>query len=349
MKRYVLTALALSTIMTCSSIPAFAQQATTNTQQTTQNTTPERFLTYGKIQSITYEGDTLQSITAKDAEGYSITYQINEQTKFLDSGKKMKVNSSTLKEGDAVYFYHTLTTQTVIPKPISAEAIITNIPMDTSCAKLHTVEEITINKNGTVTITSEQGSIKLTTENDVVIKDYDTNNTLQISDIQIGQRFFTWYNAVAESYPAQATIKQIITLPITEPVEQIAYEDTIKEKNKVTYQKETLPVVNGVSFVPLRETATKLGLSVTWDAKNRVTKLESDTRSVNLIEGNDYYISSTTIKSAVGMTAPQKLGAAPFIDKTNVMYVPAEAFRVLVGYDVTITDSTVTIAKQQKK
>mgnify|MGYP003378433366 FL=1 len=49
------------------------------------------------------------------------------------------------------------------------------------------------------------------------------------------------------------------------------------------------------------------------------------------------------------MTAPQKLGAAPFIDKTNVMYVPAEAFRVLVGYDVTITDSTVTIAKQQKK
>lgn len=350
MKRYIFTAFALASIMTCSTITTFAQQpiasSSNKTQVVEQNTTsPKRALTYAEIQSLTYEGDILTSITAKDVKGHPMTYQMSEQTIFLDSGKKVKVSPATLKEGDRVYFYHIRNTI-----PIRAEAIITNIPMNTSCAHLHTIEAISTNQDGSVTITSDQGSKLLTTEKDVVIKAYDNENTLKTSDLQVGQRFFTWYDVTTASEPAQAGIKHIVILPQIEHIPTtLALEDMIKNKTQVQYQTDALPVVNGVYFVPLRETAKQLDLTITWDSKNRVTKLESDTRTMNLIEGNDYYISSTKIKGAVGMTAPTKLGAAPFIDKTNMMYVPAEAFRVLVGYNVTITDQAVTITEYTKE
>lgn len=69
---------------------------------------------------------------------------------------------------------------------------------------------------------------------------------------------------------------------------------------------------------------------------------------MHFIVGNDTYISSTKIKGAVGMTAPQKLGVAPFIHKNNIMYVPADIFSILVGYDVAITEQSITITEHTK-
>ncbi len=48
------------------------------------------------------------------------------------------------------------------------------------------------------------------------------------------------------------------------------------------------------------------------------------------------------------MTAPQKLGVAPFIHKNNIMYVPADIFSILVGYDVAITEQSITITEHTK-
>ena len=340
MRRYVFTVLLLATMMGSGSVSVYAQASHKNkeTQKAVSNMQVEHLLTHGKIQSIAQEGDTLKSITMKATEGNTFVYAVNENTVFMDSGAKTKLGASTLQKGDEVYLYYMSGVT-----PLTAEAVVSNIPADTSCAKLHTVEELVINQDGTIVITSDAGSIKLEADTDIVIKEYDTNDILQISDIQVGSRFFTWYDTVLESYPARAGMKEMVILPAGKDVENSSVEAGYQ--NKVSYEKEKLPTMDGVSFVPLRETAAKLGLSISWDAKKRATKMESDTRSMNFTEGKDSYVSSTKIKGAVGMTAPLKLDAAPFIDKTNTMFVPAEAFRAFVGYDVTIAEDTVTIVK----
>lgn len=328
MKKYICSTLALVGVLACNPMHILAQQPISpiaNQTQTTQQNNLSATPTYGEIQSLAYDTQNrITSITIKDKNAHTIVYQIDTQTAFLDSGNKTKASPATLKQGDTVYIYHTQDTAT---------AIITNIPMDTAVAHLYTIEHLAIHEDGTVTITSAQGQVLLTTDTDTVITSYDTTATLQVSDLQIGQSFFTWYDITTASEPTQTTIGHIMILPETQ------------EKTQVVYQKNILPVVNGVYCVPLRETADKLGLTTTWDSKHHIAKLESDTRTMNLILGNDTYISSTKIKGAVGMTAPQKLGVAPFIDKNNTMYVPANIFSVLVGYDVTITEQSVTITE----
>ncbi len=330
MKKYMFSTFALVGILACNPVSILAQQPISPVASQTQtikqsNLSANHTLTYGEIQALAYDAQNhITSITIKDRNAHMIVYQIDAQTAFLDSGNKTKLSLSALKQGDFVYIYHT---QDI------AEAIVSNIPMDTSVAHLHTIEHLAIHEDGTATITSAQGQVLLTTGKDTSITSYDTTTTLQVSDLQIGQSFFTWYDMTTASEPAQATIHHVMILPNTQ------------EQTQVIHQKNILPVINGVYFVPLRETADKLGLTTTWDSKNHTAKLESDTRTMHLIVGNDTYVSSTKIKGAVGMTAPQKLGVAPFIDQNNILYVPADIFSVLVGYDVTITEQSVIITE----
>lgn len=108
-------------MMIYNNVSVYAQVPINETQETVQQTALECCLTYGKIQSITHEGDTLKSITTKDIKGHTDTYQIAKQTVFVDGSKKIKLDASILKEGDAVYIYHTLATA---PASVTAEAIV---------------------------------------------------------------------------------------------------------------------------------------------------------------------------------------------------------------------------------
>ena len=46
------------------------------------------------------------------------------------------------------------------------------------------------------------------------------------------------------------------------------------------------------------------------------------------------------------MTSPTELSGAPVIEKNGRMWVPAEAFGVLVGYDVALEGDVVMINRQ---
>lgn len=142
------------------------------------------------------------------------------------------------------------------------------------------------------------------------------------------------------------------TVPMTK-LEEATTEKTETEaapvetvKVEVSYDKKDLPVVNDVVFVPLRDSADALKLNVAWDAKTRTATLSNDTRSMKLTDGKDLYVSTTTIPGAVGMTKPVELGAAPYVAKDGKMFIPAQAYVSLVGYDVTTTDTQVVIAKK---
>lgn len=62
-------------------------------------------------------------------------------------------------------------------------------------------------------------------------------------------------------------------------------------------------------------------------------------------EGVDLYVSSVAWKGMIGMTVPLELGATPFLNENGTMYVPAEAFWALVGYEVTAGEGIVVISQ----
>lgn len=300
---------------------------------------PERLLDYGRITQIHEEQGEAVSIWAEGVDGQTTIYTLSDETAFLDSGNGVKMDVSQLKEGDGVYFYHKPIMTMSIPPQTPTEAVVGNLPMDVACAHLHTAENVGISQEG-ARITTEDGSLILSVEQDAFVTNYADGKETDLSKLDAGERFFTWYEAVAESYPAQASVNRVVILE-----EGAAEEpDTQETGAKVVFQEEIV-TKNDVSYIPLRQAADGLGLSLTWNGEERTAVLRSEMRAMRLTEGQDLYTSTAAQEGMIGMTAPLELGAAPFIDSDGKMYVPAEAFRAFVGYTVTEQDGTVTIAE----
>ncbi len=89
----------------------------------------------------------------------------------------------------------------------------------------------------------------------------------------------------------------------------------------------------GNIMVPLRKTAEALSFDVEWNKDNKSAKLDNGSINTTVYIGNDsYYMASST---AIGMSAPTSLGAAPEIIN-DVAYVPTDLFEILfctVEYD----------------
>lgn len=345
MKRNVITALSLSAILLCGTTTAFAQEVPVSAAENPSAEAPipplpERYLEYGRITDIYKENGAIASITAKDVQDQLVIYHVSADTLCLDSGKGTKMDVNDLKIGDGVYFYHSPAMTMSIPPQTAAEAIVANMPMDVSCARLHTVEGIEESEQGTV-IKTDQGGLYITIAKDTTATTYGNNSTFDLADLKEGDRIFTWYEVVLQSYPAQTSVNRLVVIPAEEDTK------TAASPAKISYSKSEMTTKDGVTCVPLRETAEALGLTLTWDRDSRTATLESDTRTMDLAEGQDLYVSSTTISGAVGMTSPGTLGVAPYIAADGTMYVPAEAFEWLVGYTMTEDDNTVTIAAEK--
>lgn len=343
MKRNALTALSLSALLLCGTTVAFAQEVPTSVienpvAESPISALPERYLAYGRITDIQKEKGVIKSITAKDVKDNIVMYHISDKTLCLDSGKGIKMDLNDLKVNDSVYFYHSPAMTASIPPQTTAEAIVGNIPMDVSCAHLHTVEGIEQNEQDTV-IKTDQGGFYITIETDAKVTAYDNNSTFDLKNLKEGDRIFTWYDVIATIYPSQVGVNRVVVVPTAE-------EETASSPTKISYSLSDLTMKNDLACVPLRETADALGLTLAWNCESRTATLKSDTRTMNLTEGKDLYVSTTTIPDAVGMTSPGILGVAPFIGEDGTMYVPAEAFEWLVGYDVTENNSNVTIAEK---
>ena len=125
-----------------------------------------------------------------------------------------------------------------------------------------------------------------------------------------------------------------------------AAEEIASSPMKISYSLSDLTMKNDLACVPLRETADALGLTLVWNSESRTATLKSDIHTMNLTEGKDMYVSATTIPDAVDMTSSGILGVAPFIWEDGTMYVPAEAFEWLVGYEVTENNDSVMITQK---
>lgn len=148
-----------------------------------------------------------------------------------------------------------------------------------------------------------------------------------------------------EITPAEETATE--TTPAEEATTETApTEETAATPLSISYTLDANAAEGDVHCIPLRATADALGLNVAWNAETRTATLSSETRTMDFAEGVDSYVSTSKIEGAVGMTAPVTYGVAPFINDEGIMYVPAASFGVLVGFDVVITDTDITITEQ---
>lgn len=100
-------------------------------------------------------------------------------------------------------------------------------------------------------------------------------------------------------------------------------------------------------MLPLRATAEKLGFKVVWNEENQSIDLDDGEVNTKVYIGKDnYYMASST---AIGMSAPTALGAAPVL-KGDKTYVPAGMFEILCGKgSVAVKDNSVVISKDGGK
>lgn len=301
---------------------------------------PERELDYGKITQIHEEDGETVSIWAEGVDGQTTIYTLSEETAFLDSGNGVKMDVSAFREGDGVYFYHKPIMTMSIPPQTPAEAVIGNVPMDAGCARMHTAEQVEISEDG-ARIVTEDGGLILSVAKDASVENYADGKEMELTQLDAGERFFTWYEAVAESYPAQAAVNHVVIL------DDMETEEEAQETGAEVVFQEEIVTKNGVSYIPLRQAADGLGLSLTWNREERAAVLCSDMRTVKLTEGVDLYVSAAAQEGMIGMTSPMELGAAPFVDDNGKMYVPAEAFQALVGYQVTEEQGSIVISEME--
>lgn len=93
-------------------------------------------------------------------------------------------------------------------------------------------------------------------------------------------------------------------------------------------------VVQGRTYVPLRELVQQLGGTSTWDndAKRATITIGQWVATVNMADTN-VDVSGT----AVTLQAP------PFVDEQGTMWVPASFFHDAFGYNVNINGTNISI------
>ena len=96
--------------------------------------------------------------------------------------------------------------------------------------------------------------------------------------------------------------------------------------------------INNCILVPARAVAEQLGFSIQWDNATQSATIIGNSMKTKVTIAQDLYFASSI--SAIGMTNPTPLGAAPVLIN-NQLYIPVELFRLIQGnaHDaLTITD-----------
>ena len=150
-------------------------------------------------------------------------------------------------------------------------------------------------------------------------------------------------SAVTIILAAAVTATSFAAVSAAEPEQEImliaSAPYTLNVNGKTAGVKYEVYKENDKIMVPLRFVAENLGFKVEWNEENQAVRLDDGTVNTMVRIGDDsYYMASST---AIGMSAPTPLGAAPVI-KGEFTYVPADMFNILCGKTTyTVKDNTV--------
>lgn len=256
-----------------------------------------------------------------------INVKIDKNTLYMDSGNAVKGDIQDIKLNNTVYVFY---------NENKAQAIVYNIPQDVGCAMLHTIEKIEFYDGGQTRILTDNGGMYISIDKNAKITNYSDGKQIKEVDLKQGQKVFVWYNGVEESYPAQTSTQILVAVDDGQTADILLNGKTISAKAVLK---------NGIWTVPIRETAENLGLEVYWNNDERIVTMKNLERTMNIKIGDDLYVSYASEQSGlIGMTVPSELGCEAYISQDKT-WIPAKAFEVFVGFEVTQNNNTIQIDK----
>ena len=349
MKRTLSALLVSSALLCAAALPAMAAEPTDLTQTDPavmqDETLPDSELYYGQVKEIGRdEAGNITSLWLTSERYGEYVMNISPETVWIDSGNYSASDPSTLEVGESVYVYHSPVSTRSLPPQSAAYAVVRNFPQDVSAAKYLEVEAVTQNEDGSITITTDNGGLWLTVEQDASVTTY-AGEEASLDRVQVGDHVMAWYEIVLLSYPGQAGTDHLMILPAAEELPQEGGELSIVLEGDMV-----LPVTgkyeNGVATVPVAAVAQALGYEVTYTPAERpedtLVTVESDTFRVELRFQVPTIIGVTKIEGAVGMTAPMDYGMAPYAVAPGTTWAPAQLFEML-GRTVTLDKDTISI------
>lgn len=190
---------------------------------------PNSVLYYGTVKEILREEDgTLSQLYLESEQFGEYVMNLSEQTAWIDSANHTAADPASLQVGQSVYVFHSPIATFSLPPQSAAFAVVTNLPMGAESAQLHKVEEISL-ENGTLRITTDNGGLYLTADENTPLSYYGSDAAAALADVQPGSQVIAWYSAVAQSYPGQAYASHLMILPqAAETVTEAAEADTIE-------------------------------------------------------------------------------------------------------------------------
>ena len=265
-----LTALTLCGVMLCSAaLPSAAvSRDYTPVLYSAQSETalPDSVLYFGGIDDIIRDKDGNISQLRMTSEKYGeYVMNISSDTLWIDDGRHIKDNPSTLNEGESVYIFHSPVSTKSLPPQSSAIAVLRNTPMDAGCAWYHVVKSVS-NEGGQVRLTVDGGDLIINTGKDTVITRYDDPSSVSLMGIEAGDRIMAWYNGVEESYPARTDASCIMLLPD----EKDELPATRAQLISMLHKKEGSPVVNfAMNYTDVKE-GDDFAEAIRWGTSEKI-------------------------------------------------------------------------------
>ena len=174
-------------------------------------------------------------------------------------------------KGKEVVVAHSQAMTMSIPAKCSAKAVMVR---GESSPNYAAIEKVTKNNDGTVTLTTDNGSRLVTVAKDAVVTPFRTRNIVTADMLKAGDEVVLYYDVMALSFPAQAHTNRVVLL---QPSEAAA---------------ETTP-----AMVSLRDAANELGLAIDWNADTQTAILSKGAFSVTVTIGSkDYGINRMLLK-----------------------------------------------------
>lgn len=274
----------------------------------------------------------------KTEKGRETRLNISEDTVYLDTQSGIAVNPADIKADDVIYAYHSTASTFSLPPQVACYAVVVNLSETSAPAHYLTAEKVTENKDGSITVLAEDGSLLVTLQKDSKISPYKTRNIATLADIKEGTRFFAWYDTVALSYPGQTTATRAVVLP------------NATETGAAGKIEEAVPPIGEIGFTPYRAsqeaTVTKVSTvkhegdielvpSVTVQTADKQTYIVNLGESTWMIDGQQDKVSRWTDVAA--QTKVLKEGTkltvwyGPAMTASEPAQISAEAIGINIG------------------
>lgn len=227
----------------------------------------------GTITEINQDGE-YPTITVKNEFQEMVFY--TSDAFLVDSAKGTAFDLADMLDKTVRVYYGPQVTMS-LPAQSKATAIFTT--GDGSVANYATVEAVQANDDGSIIVTTDNGSRLVTINQDAEISPWLTKNIVKMDNILVGSQVVLYYDIMTLSLPAQANTDKVILLQQADT----AAEDG-QEAAEVT-PAEQVPA-GTESMVPLRQIAEELGMTLKWDNEEKSVTLSKDAFSSKVIIGS---------------------------------------------------------------